>query len=149
MRSAPAGPLALGGIQIADAPRLAGHSDGDVVLHAIADALLGAAALGDLGRQFPADASTPEGIASSRLLSAVVERLAEGGLRPRSIDVTIVGARPRLGARLEEMRAAISGLVGLAPEWVSVKASTGNLAGVEGAGRGISAEAVAVVESVR
>jgi 2-C-methyl-D-erythritol 4-phosphate cytidylyltransferase/2-C-methyl-D-erythritol 2,4-cyclodiphosphate synthase len=145
----PGRPLALGGIQIADAPRLAGHSDGDVVLHAIADALLGAAGLGDLGRQFPADASTPDGIVSSRLLSAVVERLAEGGLRPRSIDVTILGARPRLGGRLEEMRAAISGLVGLAPEWVSVKASTGNLAGVEGAGRGISADAVAVVESVR
>ena len=144
----PGRPLALGGITIPDAPRLHGHSDGDVALHAVADALLGAAALGDLGRQFPADASTPAGIASSRLLAEVVRRLASAGVRPRSVDLTIVGARPRLGGRLDEIRAAIAGVTGLEPAAVSVKASTGNLSGPEGAGRAISAHALAVVEPI-
>jgi 2-C-methyl-D-erythritol 2,4-cyclodiphosphate synthase len=141
----PGYPLALGGIEFADAPRLHGHSDGDVALHAVADALLGAAALGDLGRQFPADASTPRGVASALLLVAVVTRLAEQGLQPRSVDLTIVGARPRLGGRLEEMRVEIAGLLGLGLDGVSVKAATGNLSGAEGAGRAISAHAVAMV----
>lgn len=141
----PGRPLALGGIVIADAPRLHGHSDGDVALHAVADALLGAASLEDLGRQFPADASTPPGIASGRLLSAVVDRLAERGFRPRSVDLTITGARPRLGGRLDAMRSEIARLLGLDVGSVSVKASTGNLSGAEGAGRAISAHAVAVV----
>jgi 2-C-methyl-D-erythritol 4-phosphate cytidylyltransferase/2-C-methyl-D-erythritol 2,4-cyclodiphosphate synthase len=138
-------PLALGGLEFADAPRLHGHSDGDVVLHAVADALLGAAAKGDLGRLFPADASTPAGIASSELLRAVVHSLAATGLRARSVDVTIVGARPMLGTRLEEMRGSIASLVGLDVAAVSVKASSGNLSGVEGAGRAISAHVVAIV----
>jgi 2-C-methyl-D-erythritol 4-phosphate cytidylyltransferase/2-C-methyl-D-erythritol 2,4-cyclodiphosphate synthase len=144
----PGRPLALGGIEIADAPRLHGHSDGDVALHAVADALLGAAGLADLGRQFPADASTPAGIASGRLLVGVVERLAAAGLRPRSVDLTIVGARPRLGTRVDDMRSAIAGILGLPVVAVSVKASSGNLSGAEGAGRAITAQAVAVVEPV-
>jgi 2-C-methyl-D-erythritol 4-phosphate cytidylyltransferase/2-C-methyl-D-erythritol 2,4-cyclodiphosphate synthase len=144
----PGEPLALGGISIPGAPRLHGHSDGDVVLHAIADALLGAVALGDLGRIHPAGPETPRGIASGELLRSVVGRLAEVGYRPASIDVTIVAARPRLGGLLDDMRAAIAGLIGLGPERVSVKASTGNLAGMEGAGRGVSAQAVAVVEAL-
>ena len=97
----PGEPLALGGIAIAGAPRLHGHSDGDVALHAVADALLGAAGLGDLGRLFPADPSTPRGIASGELLAEVVARLAAAGWRPASIDLTIVAARPRLGAHLD------------------------------------------------
>jgi 2-C-methyl-D-erythritol 4-phosphate cytidylyltransferase / 2-C-methyl-D-erythritol 2,4-cyclodiphosphate synthase len=141
-------PLALGGLEFADAPRLHGHSDGDVVLHAVADAMLGAATKGDLGRLFPSDATTPAGIASSRLLGDVVERLAATGLGARSVDVTIVGARPVLGARLEEMRGRIASLVGVDVTAVSVKASSGNLAGVEGAGRAISAHVVAVVGPV-
>jgi 2-C-methyl-D-erythritol 4-phosphate cytidylyltransferase/2-C-methyl-D-erythritol 2,4-cyclodiphosphate synthase len=142
----PGRPLALGGVEIPGAPRLHGHSDGDVALHAVADALLGAAALGDLGRMFPADASTPAGIESARLVATVVERLAAAGVRPRSVDVTIVGARPRLGSRLEDMRGAIAGLVGVDLGCVSVKASSGNLSAAEGAGRAISAHAVASVE---
>jgi 2-C-methyl-D-erythritol 4-phosphate cytidylyltransferase/2-C-methyl-D-erythritol 2,4-cyclodiphosphate synthase len=138
-------PLALGGLQFVDAPRLHGHSDGDVVLHAVADALLGAATTGDLGRLFPADKSTPAGIASSELLRAVVQQLEAAGLRTRSVDVTIVGARPVLGARLEEMRRSIASLMGLELSTVSVKASSGNLSGAEGAGRAISAHVVAVV----
>jgi 2-C-methyl-D-erythritol 4-phosphate cytidylyltransferase/2-C-methyl-D-erythritol 2,4-cyclodiphosphate synthase len=145
----PGEPLALGGITIDGAPRLHGHSDGDVVLHAVADALLGAAGLGDLGRVFPAGPATPKGIASRELLGDVVQQLAAVGLRPAQLDLTIVAARPRLGDRLEAMRAAIAGLVQLPVERVNVKASTGNLAGAEGAGRGIAARAVAVVEPIR
>jgi 2-C-methyl-D-erythritol 4-phosphate cytidylyltransferase/2-C-methyl-D-erythritol 2,4-cyclodiphosphate synthase len=145
----PGRPLALGGIRLEEAPRLAGHSDGDVALHAVADALLGAMALGDLGRQFPAGASTPEDIPSPTLLAAVLERVATVGYRPRELDLTIVAARPVLGPRLEQMRGAIARLLGVETDAVSVKASTGNLAGMEGAGRGISAQAVVVVEPIR
>jgi len=141
----PGDPLALGGIIIDGAPRLAGHSDGDVALHAVADALLGAAGLGDLGRAFPAGPETPSGVASGALVASVVRRLAAAGYSTRSVDVTIVAARPRLAGRLDEMRDAIADLLGLAGSGVDVKASTGNLAGMEGAGRGISAHAVALV----
>jgi 2-C-methyl-D-erythritol 4-phosphate cytidylyltransferase / 2-C-methyl-D-erythritol 2,4-cyclodiphosphate synthase len=141
----PGEPLALGGIAIAGAPRLHGHSDGDVALHAVADALLGAAGLGDLGRLFPAGPETPRGISSGELLAAVVGRVRDAGYDPVSLDLTIVGARPRLVGRLDAMRDAIGGLVGLEPGRVAVKASTGNLVGMEGAGRGISAQAIAVL----
>ena len=143
----PGAPLRLGGIEIPGAPRLSGHSDGDVALHAVADALLGAAGLGDLGRLFPADASTPRGIASEELLREVVARLAAVGLAPSTVDVVIIGARPKLGARLDTMRSAIAGLLGVDEAAVNVKASTGNLAGDEGAGRTISARAVATLRS--
>ena len=142
----PGNDLALGGIAITGAPRLLGHSDGDAVLHAIADALLGATALGDLGRHFPAGDPATRGASSPDLLRAVVARLASSGWAPVAIDVTIRAARPRLGAsRLEAMRDAIAGLLGLAPASVAVKASTGNLIGYEGAGRGIAATAIATV----
>ncbi len=135
--------LALGGILMAEAPRLFGHSDGDVVLHAIADALLGAAALPDLGRQFPDTEVTTHGAESGELLRRLVERVATSGWRPGSVDVSVVGARPRLGAqRLDAMRDAIAGLLGLTVDRVGVKASTGNLSGPEGAGRVISASAL-------
>jgi 2-C-methyl-D-erythritol 4-phosphate cytidylyltransferase/2-C-methyl-D-erythritol 2,4-cyclodiphosphate synthase len=147
--SHPFGPgegLALGGIRIGGAPALAGHSDGDAALHAVADALLGAAALGDLGRLFPAGQPGTAGIASTVLLEEVVERLRRHGFEPAGVDLTIVAARPRLGAqRLDSMRAAIADLLRIRPERVSVKASTGNLSGDEGAGRTVSASAVATV----
>ena len=145
----PGSPLRLGAVEIAGAPALAGHSDGDVVLHAIADALLGATALGDLGRIFPADARTPRGVASTVLVEEVVRRVGGAGWRPASVDVTVVAGRPRLGAHLELMRQAIAGLLGIDPGAVSVKASSGNLDGAEGAGRSISALAVATVEAER
>jgi 2-C-methyl-D-erythritol 2,4-cyclodiphosphate synthase len=145
----PGGPLVLGGLPIEGAPRLHGHSDGDVVLHAVCDALLGATGLGDLGRLFPAGAATPAGIASRDLLGACVERVRAAGYAPVSIDLTVIGARPRLAGRLDDMAASIAGLVGLPAGSVNVKASTGNLAGFEGAGRGITARAVAVVAAAR
>ncbi|MEO8437446.1 MAG: 2-C-methyl-D-erythritol 4-phosphate cytidylyltransferase [Chloroflexota bacterium] len=150
--SHPFGPemgLRLGGLEIAAAPRLAGHSDGDVVLHALADALLGATGLGDLGRLFPADDRTPRGIASTSLVAEVVRRLEVGGWRAAAVDLTIVAARPRLAAHLEPIRDSIAALLGLDPAVVNVKASSGNLDGAEGAGRSISALVVATVARVR
>jgi 2-C-methyl-D-erythritol 4-phosphate cytidylyltransferase/2-C-methyl-D-erythritol 2,4-cyclodiphosphate synthase len=144
----PATPLVLGGVEIAAAPRLHGHSDGDVALHAVADALLGAAGLGDLGRVFPADARTPAGVASGSLLREVCRQLAAHGWRPQAVDLTITAARPTLGAHLDRMRVTIAGLLELDQADVNVKASSGNLSGPEGAGRAISALAVATVVPV-
>jgi len=141
----PGAPLALGGLVFEGAPRLHGHSDGDVALHAVCDALLGAAGLGDLGRLFPAGPPTPVGIASSEMLAACVARVAAAGYAPLSIDLTLVGSRPRLAGRLDAMAFTIAGLLGIAADRVNVKASSGNLAGFEGAGRGIAARAIAVV----
>ena len=147
--SHPFGPgtgLALGGIVIADAPRLYGHSDGDVALHAVCDALLGAAGLGDLGRLFPAGPETPRDIASATLLAEVRQRVEAAGWHATGVDVTIVAARPRLGPYLDAMRDATAGLLDLPNDAVNIKASTGNLDGSEGAGRSISALATASLE---
>jgi 2-C-methyl-D-erythritol 4-phosphate cytidylyltransferase/2-C-methyl-D-erythritol 2,4-cyclodiphosphate synthase len=138
----PATSLALGGVEIEGAPRLHGHSDGDVVLHAVADALLGAAGLGDLGRIFPAGPETPRGVASSELLVDVVGRVRAAGYEPAGLDCTIVAARPRLADRLPEIGTRIAELLAIDPAAVNIKASTGNLDGMEGAGRGISATAI-------
>jgi 2-C-methyl-D-erythritol 4-phosphate cytidylyltransferase/2-C-methyl-D-erythritol 2,4-cyclodiphosphate synthase len=138
--------LRLGGITIDGAPRLHGHSDGDVVLHAVADALLGAAGLGDLGRLFPADARTPRGVDSRRLLAEVVERLGAAGWRPARVDITVEAARPRLGPRLDAMAEAIAADLGIDRADVSVKASSGNLDGATGAGRVVAARALATID---
>jgi len=149
--SHPFGPgdgLRLGGLLVPGAPRLHGHSDGDAVLHAICDALLAAADAGDLGRLFPSGEGRTRDIDSRELLDAVMARVRERGLLLGSLDVTILGARPRLGAaRLDEMAATIAGHAGLEPARVSVKAATGNLSGDEGAGRVISATCLASVVS--
>ncbi|MFL5675991.1 MAG: 2-C-methyl-D-erythritol 4-phosphate cytidylyltransferase [Chloroflexota bacterium] len=150
--SHPFGPrsgLRLGGIEIAGAPGLVGHSDGDVALHAISDALLGAAGLGDLGRLFPADARTPSGIDSATLVAEVTRRVAAAGWRAATVDLTIIAARPRLGTYLDAMRDTIASLLQVDPSAVNVKASTGNLDGADGAGRSISALAIATVEEAR
>jgi len=143
----PGEPLRLGGLDIPGAPRLHGHSDGDVVLHAIADALLGAAGMGDLGRLFPAGPSTPRGVDSRELLAAVVARLAGAGWWPVAVDLTVVAARPRLSGHLDAMGAAIAALLALEPDAVNVKASSGNLDGSEGAGRSVSTLALVTIEA--
>ena len=143
----PGEPLILGGVEFAGAPRLHGHSDGDVALHAIADAILGAAGLGDLGRLAPSDARTPRGVASGTLLQVATARAREAGWAARGVDVTIIGARPRLGDKLDEMRDSIAAILGLEPNAVAVKGSTGNLQGPEGEGRAIAAEAVVTLRA--
>jgi 2-C-methyl-D-erythritol 2,4-cyclodiphosphate synthase len=140
--------LWLGGVEIPGAPRLHGHSDGDAALHAIAGALLGAGALGDLGSLFPADERTRPGIASSELLADVRERLGAAGWRPRTVDLMIAAGRPRIGAHLPKMRDAIAAILGVGTDDVSVKASTGNLSGDAGGGRVIEAQAIATVGRV-
>lgn len=137
--------LRLGGIEIPGAPRLFGHSDGDAALHAIAGALLGAVALGDLGGIHPADERTPRGIASTELLRDVTRHLAAAGWAPRSVDLTIRGARPWIQAWMPGMRSAIAELLGVDSDAVSVKAATGNLSGDAGAGRTIEAQVIATV----
>ncbi|HVM30311.1 MAG TPA: 2-C-methyl-D-erythritol 2,4-cyclodiphosphate synthase [Candidatus Limnocylindrales bacterium] len=143
--SHPFGPLDglwLGGILIDSAPRLHGHSDGDVALHALATALLSAARLGDLGRRFPPSDPATAGAASAGLLAAVVGDVRASGWRVSSAQLSLLGARPRLGAaRLDEMRARIAEILGTMPEQVSVTASSGNLTGPEGAGLVIRASA--------
>ena len=140
----------LGGLAFDGAPRLVGHSDGDVLSHALADALLGAAGLGDLGRLFPADASTPRGIAGQRApRRSSWSAWPAAGWRPAQVDATVIAARPRLGPRLDAMRDTLGGcpwdpVIGA----VNVKASTGNLDGAEGAGRAISAFVVATIEAI-
>ena len=145
--SHPFGPqdgLWLCGLLIEEAPRLYGHSDGDVALHALASALLSAAGLGDLGRHFPPDQAETRGVASARLLGEVVLLVAQAGWRPRSAQLSLLGARPRLGAsRLEQMVEKLVELLELEREAVSLSASSGNLTGPEGAGRAISASAAA------
>jgi 2-C-methyl-D-erythritol 2,4-cyclodiphosphate synthase len=138
--------LRLGGIEIPEAPQLYGHSDGDVALHALCDALLGAAGLPDIGRAFPAGAPETRGIDSALLLASVLEQVAERGWRPSSVDVTVVGSRPRLGGqRLDAMANSIAHLLGIPLDRVAVKASTGNLSGDEGAGRVIRADVAATL----
>ncbi|HET9682127.1 MAG TPA: 2-C-methyl-D-erythritol 2,4-cyclodiphosphate synthase [Candidatus Limnocylindrales bacterium] len=144
----PGSDLRLGGVEIPGAPRLHGHSDGDVVLHAVADALLGAAGLGDLGRLAPADARTPLGVESSRLLQAALASVRSAGWRPAGIDLVIVGARPRLGPHLDAIRDRIADLLELPAASVSAKASTGNLQGPEGEGRAIAAHVVATLAPI-
>jgi 2-C-methyl-D-erythritol 4-phosphate cytidylyltransferase/2-C-methyl-D-erythritol 2,4-cyclodiphosphate synthase len=140
--------LRLAGLDIPEAPRLHGHSDGDAALHAVCDGLLAAARMGDLGRLFPAGDAATRGIDSRELLRQVVARVEAAGTWPVSLDLTIVGARPRLGgARLDRMRGILAELLGLAPGAVAVQASSGNLSGDDGAGRTISASALVGVSS--
>lgn len=135
--------LWLGAVLIEDAPRLYGHSDGDVVLHAVATAVLGACGLGDLGRLYPASDRNTEGIASSDLLASVLEMASSAGWAVVRVQVAIVGARPKLGARrLDAMRERLGELMALPLDAVALTASTGNLNGAEGAGRVISATAL-------
>ncbi len=147
--SHPFGPedgLWLGGILFEEAPRLFGHSDGDVALHALATAILSACGLGDLGRHFPSTDPQHRGAASAKMLAGVVTRAAEAGWRPAAAQVSLLGARPRLGAeRLEAMRRRVAEVLALDLELVAVSASSANLAGPEGAGRVVSANALATL----
>ena len=136
--------LWLGAVLFAGEDGLVGHSDGDVVCHAAADALLGAAALGDLGQHFPDTDPTFEGITGRAVLEAVVKILAGAGYAPSSLDVTIVCDRPVIGPRREEMREAIAAGLGLGLDRVSVKATRPEGLGLAGDGVGCLAIAVVV-----
>jgi 2-C-methyl-D-erythritol 2,4-cyclodiphosphate synthase len=136
-------PLVLGGIRF-DAPRgLAGHSDGDVITHALIDALLGAAGLGDIGSLFPSNSSTPEGISSLDLLRDALSQVRDAGYSVANADCVLIGEQPRIADRRSEMEEILSGAVG-AP--VSVRATTTDQLGFTGRREGLAAQAVALVE---
>ena len=139
-------PMILAGLTFPDEERgPKGHSDGDAPLHALIDALLGAAGLGDVGALFPADDVAWEGADSADLVKRAVERLAGAGWRPAGADLAIAVATPSIADRREEIVARVAELLGLAPEAVSVKGTTSDGLGFAGA-EGLAAWAVAGVE---
>lgn len=142
-RSDASRPLFLGGVPFDGEPGLAGHSDGDAVCHAVADALLGAASLGDVGEHFPDTDPGVAGIAGMELLSRVVFKLHALGLAPASCDVTVIGERPAIAPRRSELQASLARTLGIPPDRVSVKATRPEGLGL--AGDGIGALALVVL----
>ncbi|GBE10125.1 2-C-methyl-D-erythritol 2,4-cyclodiphosphate synthase [bacterium BMS3Bbin12] len=138
--------LVLGGVSIPFDRGLAAHSDGDVVIHALCDALLGAAGLGDLGRHFPDSDARYRGIESRRLLRHVVKLLAEGALRVHNVDVTVVAQEPRLAPYRDDMSANLAQDLGVDAGCVNLKATTTEGMGFTGRSEGIAAYAVALLE---
>ena len=139
--------LVLGGIDIPFDKGLSGWSDADVLTHAIIDALLGAAALGDIGSHFPPGEPKYKGISSLTLLKRVGSELAENGWQVNNVDATIVAEQPKLRDFIDGMRKQLSQTLGIAPSQVSVKASTSSQLGFIGRGEGIAAWAVTLIES--
>lgn len=138
--------LILGGVEVPFEKGLLGHSDADVLLHAVADALLGAAALGDIGRHFPDTDPRYEGADSGKLLAHVRELLEEKGYRVGNVDATVVAQRPKLMAFIPRMTANIAQILRVPEDAVNVKATTEERLGFTGSGEGISAYAVAGIE---
>lgn len=138
-------PLRLGGVTVPHTHGLAGHSDGDVTLHAVVDALLGAAALGDIGTFFPDDDPLWKGADSARFVKKVIELLQQERCSVQQVDVTIIAERPKLAEKIEAMRAATAKALGVDLSAVSIKAKTNEGMGWVGRGEGIAAIAVATL----
>jgi 2-C-methyl-D-erythritol 2,4-cyclodiphosphate synthase len=138
--------LVVGGVEIAHDKGLLGHSDADVLLHAICDALLGAAALGDIGRHFPDSDPKYRGIDSRELLREVTRKLAGAGYRVLNVDATIIAQAPRMSPHIPLMRENIAADLGLPVDLVNVKATTTEELGFTGRGEGIAAQAVCLIE---
>lgn len=139
----------LGGVDIPYEKGLLGHSDADVLLHAITDALLGAAAMGDIGKHFPDKDPQYKGISSLLLLEKAVALLRENGFEPLNIDATVICQRPKLAPHIPQMRENIARACGLEVDCVSVKATTTEGMGFEGEGLGVSTHAVALIKSAK
>ena len=137
--------LILGGVEIPHERGLLGHSDADALLHAITDALLGAAGLGDIGGMFPDTAAQWEGADSRRLLCGAVEAVSAAGWRVGNVDATIIAQAPRIAPHLAAMRANIAADLEIDPASVNVKGKTNERLGFEGRGEGIAAEAVVLL----
>lgn len=137
--------LILCGVKIPYELGLLGHSDADVALHALSDALLGAAALGDIGKHFPDSDERYKGADSRVLLSEVVKMIKEQGFEVENVDVTIIAQKPKLAGYIDEMRDNIASDLGINQNCVSVKATTTERLGFEGRGEGVSAMAVALL----
>jgi 2-C-methyl-D-erythritol 2,4-cyclodiphosphate synthase len=139
-------PLVLGGVRIAHARGLAGHSDADVLCHAVADALLGAAGLGDIGEHYPDTDPRWEGLDSTRLLAEVVERIQRNGWRLVNCDIVIHAQEPKLSPHKPVIRANLARLLRVEPGAVNVKAKTGEHVGHIGRGEAIACQAVVLLE---
>lgn len=139
-------PLVLGGVTVPFEKGVGGHSDGDVLIHAVIDALLGGAGLGDIGSHFPSDDSRYEGISSVILLGLTLEKLSRHGWRPSYVDATILAQRPVLRPYIDPMRRALAAALGLDLSAVNLKATTTDGLGFVGRGEGIGSLAVATVE---
>ena len=139
-------PLRLGGVAVPHASGLHGHSDADVLLHAVIDALLGAAGLGDIGEWFPDTDPANQDRDSAEMLSHVVARLAAEGCRVVNVDCIVFAQQPRLTPYKESIRARLAALLGLPPARVNVKAKTGEQVGPIGRGEAMSAQAVVLLE---
>ena len=144
-RLVPDRPLILGGVEIDHELGLMGHSDADVLTHAVMDALLAAVGLGDIGGMFPDSDPAFKGADSLALLDRVVERLAARGWRPAQVSATLMAQRPRLAPYMEAMRANLAGRLGLKPELVNLAATTAEGMGFTGRGEGMAAMALAVI----
>jgi 2-C-methyl-D-erythritol 2,4-cyclodiphosphate synthase len=140
--------LILCGVKVPNEKGLLGHSDADVATHALMDALLGAAVLGDIGKLFPDTDSRYKNISSLLLLDEVMQQIAALRFRPVNVDVTIVAQRPKLRPYIDEMRSVLASRLQLPVECVSVKATTTERLGFEGEEKGISAHAVCLLESI-
>jgi len=138
--------LVLGGVTIPYEKGLLGHSDADVLTHAVMDALLGAAGLGDIGRHFPDTDERFRGISSLLLLAHVRTVLENAGYRPGNLDATVIAQRPKLAPYIEEMRQKIAETLRIPAENVNIKATTEEKLGFSGRGEGIAAHAVALIE---
>ena len=139
-------PLVLGGVRFESDWGLEGHSDADVLLHAVGDALLGAAGLGDLGEHFPAGDPKWKNVSSMDLLRRIAALLKERGIQTSNVDVMLVAEAPKLAPHRAAMCANIAGAIGLTPDRVSVKATTNETLGAIGRREGLAAFAVALVE---
>jgi 2-C-methyl-D-erythritol 2,4-cyclodiphosphate synthase len=139
-------PLVLGGVEFPGERGLAGHSDGDVLAHALLDALLGAAGLGDIGSRFPSGEPQWEGASSLELLRLAYEDVRAAGFALVNADCMLVGERPRIAERRGEMRAALAGALDVDPALVNVRATTTDGLGFTGRGEGLAAHAVALLE---
>jgi 2-C-methyl-D-erythritol 2,4-cyclodiphosphate synthase len=137
--------LVLGGVEFPGERGLKGHSDADVLIHAIIDALLGAAALGDIGSHFPDTDDKWRGADSARLLSAVVAEVRAAGYEIGNIDATVICEHPRIGGRIREIRERLAGIMGIRVDAVSVKGKTNEGMDDIGAGMGIAVHAVCLV----
>lgn len=142
-------PLILGGVTVPYSRGLEGDSDADVLTHAVLDALLGAAALGDIGTHFGVGRPEMMGISSLRLLERVVSLLAAAGLQPHNVDATVVAEAPKLGPQIPGMRANLAKVLGVPETQVNVKGTTAKGMGWLGAGEGIACLAVATVTAAR
>lgn len=140
------GPLVLSGIVVVRERGVEATSDGDVVAHAVADAVLGAAALGDLGEHFPSSDPSSQGADSMAMLRSVVDRIANDGLSVANVDVTVVAQSVKVAPHRAAMRAALAGVLGVAIDAVSVKATTTDGLGFVGNDEGIACYAVVVLE---